>query len=132
MDDAAVQLARIARQLTQSNRPRLLFILPASAGDILLATSLLESLKELYPAHDLYFSCKPEFFSILRGNPFITCAIPYEPVMEQQTLLEGMGEWPGLFDIAIMASVMTQRHINYLNNGHSRIAFNLRRANALA
>jgi hypothetical protein len=47
--------------------------------------------------------------------------------MESQVAMEGTGDWKGIFDISIMVSILTQRHLNYLNNGKGKIAFNLKK-----
>jgi hypothetical protein len=118
-----------------NNNLKILFILPESAGDIFLATSLLRSLKEIYQNKaneldmddcDIYFACKKEYFDILKNNPYIKKTLEYDNIMDIQPFMEGYGKWVGLFDISIMASVMTQRLINYLNNGIGCVAFDLR------
>ena len=63
---------------------------------------------------------------ILINNPYITKVLDYLPIMDNQIIMEGTAQWKGLFDISIMATVLTQRVINYLNNGETRIMFDLR------
>lgn len=106
---------------------KILLILPESAGDIFLSTSLLESLHETYPEADIYYACKPEYMPILVDNPYIYKTITYYPIMENQIAMEGTENWSGIFDISIMLSIFTQRQLNYLNNGKSKIAFNIRK-----
>lgn len=124
------QIDNINFELLQSNNKKLLFIVPESAGDILLSTSLLRSLKEGYDPVDIYFACKSQYKDILKYNPYITKVIEYLPVMESQIHMEGTGNWKGLFDISIMVTILTQRHQNYLNNGIGKIMFNLEYKNA--
>lgn len=109
-----------------SDNTKLLFIVPESAGDIFLSTSLLKSLKHLYDPVDIYFACKPEYADILKNNPYVKKTINYYPIMESQIHMEGTGEWSGLFDISIMATILTQRYLNYLNNGIGKISFRLK------
>jgi len=125
--DTQQQLNEILKLVDNTAKTKVLFILPESAGDIFLSTSLLESLKELYPDSDLYYACKEEYHSILHNNPYIHKIIPYYQIMENQVAMEGTGDWKGIFDISIMASVFTQRYLNYLNNGKGKIAFNLKK-----
>lgn len=120
------QLDYITSHIITSNNSKLLFIVPESAGDIFLSTSLLRSIKELYNPVDIYFACKPEYSDILKYNPYITKTLNYMPVMENQIYMEGSGKWPGLFDVSIMTTILTQRFLNYLNNGNNKIAFDLR------
>ncbi len=121
------QIEIISQEInTDSKNTKLLFIVPESAGDIFLATSLLKSLKDLYDPVDIYFACKDEYKDILKNNPYILKTISYHPIMESQIHMEGTGEWNGLFDISIMATVLTQRYLNYLNNGLGKIMFNVK------
>lgn len=120
-------LNKIIEQVGEvTGAPRILFIVPESAGDIFLSTSLLPSLKEMYPEYDIYFACNPEYKDILKGNEYISKVIDYLPIMESQLMMEGYSEWEGIFDISMMVTLSTQRLLNYLNNGKTRIAFNIR------
>lgn len=121
------QINEIKSLVDETSKLKILFILPESAGDIFLSTSLLESLNELYPDSQIYYACKPQFAEILKDNPYIYKVLPYYQIMENQIAMEGSGEWKGIFDISIMASIFTQRYLNYLNNGKGKIAFNLRK-----
>jgi hypothetical protein len=125
--DTQQQLNIISKLVDNNTKTKILFILPESAGDIFLSTSLLESLKELYPDSDIYYACKEEYHSLLYNNPYIHKTIPYYQIMESQVAMEGTGDWQGVFDISIMASIFTQRFLNYLNNGKGKIAFNLKK-----
>lgn len=126
------QIDLIASQIILSDNKKLLFIVPESAGDIFLCTSLLRSLKEGYNPVDIYFACKPQFRDILKNNEYITKVIDYLPIMESQIHMEGTGTWRGLFDISIMTTILTQRYLNYLNNGIGRIMFDIRYNHASA
>jgi hypothetical protein len=125
LEDPNIQ--HIRSQLDDTGNPRLLFIVPESAGDVFLSTSLLNNLKETYHEYDIYFACKPEFKDILKNNPHIYKILDYHIYMIHQILMEGTGEWPGLFDISIHATCLTQIHTNYLNNSHSRIAIKIKK-----
>jgi hypothetical protein len=124
---AEEQIKAISALIDNNAKTKILFILPESAGDIFLSTSLLESLKELYPDSDIYYACKEAYHSILYKNPYIYKTIPYYQIMDNQIAMEGTGDWRGVFDISIMASIFTQRFLNYLNNGKGKIAFNLKK-----
>lgn len=122
-------ISSLSQQIDYNNNMRILFIVPESAGDIFLSTSLLRSIKELYDPCDIYFACKKAYFQILDDNPYISKTIEYVSIMDVQTLMEGTGDWPGLFDVSIFVTIATQKVSNYLNNGKSKIAFNLLRSN---
>jgi len=118
-------LKNISDQITYNENKRILFIVPQNAGDVFLSTSLLRSLKEIHSPCDIYFSCKKEFFLILDSNPYIHKVIEYNNLMDNQLLMEGFGDWPGLFDVSIFVPIFTQKFSNWINNGKSKIAFNL-------
>lgn len=130
MNDIQQQIQTVSSFLNLNDKKKLLLVVPESAGDIFLSTSLLPSLNKNYNDYEIYFACRPQFKSILKNNPYITKVIEYVPVMENQIVMEGTGNWKGLFDISIMATVLTQRYINYLNNGKTKIMFDLRSDNA--
>jgi len=116
----------IASQLNKNNKKKILFIVPESAGDIFLSTSLLPSMHKNYSGYEIYFACKEEYQDILFGNPYITKVLNYKPIMENQIVMEGTASWKGLFNISIMTTILTQRMINYLNNGETKIMFELK------
>ena len=120
------QLQSIIQQTQDDVGKKLLFIVPESAGDIFLATSLLKSMNEQYPEFNIYFACKSRYKDLLINNTYIHKILDYLPVMDIAPYMEGMGDWKGLFDISIMGTIMTQKHINYWHNGLSNIAFELK------
>jgi hypothetical protein len=126
MTDYDNQIKNILAQINENDSKKLLLVVPESAGDIFLATSLLEDLKQSYKEFEIYFACKPQFKDILLNNPYITTVIDYLPVMDNQIVMEGTGNWKGIFDISIMLTIFTQRYLNYINNGLTRISLNLR------
>lgn len=121
------EIHEISSLVDTKDKTNILLILPESAGDIFLSTSLLESIRDLYPESYIYYACKKQYLPILKDNPFIYKSIEYYPIMENQIIMEGTQNWPGIFDISIMLSVFTQRYLNYLNNGKTKIAFNIRK-----
>ncbi len=100
---------------------RILYVMPESAGDVFMSTALFASIKELYPNHTLYVATKPEFFDILGLNPNIDCLLPFLPEMDNQIIMEGQGKEKGYFEIAFLPHVGTQRHLDYLHNGKTRL-----------
>ena len=120
------QISALQSFIDYNDNNRLLFCVPESAGDIFLSTSLLPSLKDNYPNFDIYFACKSQYKDILKDNPYVYKVIDYLQVMENALLMEGVGEWNGLFDMSLMPTVLTQRYINYHHNGIDVNRFNLR------
>ena len=112
--------------LLDKNEKRILITMPESAGDVFMISALFESVKNVYPDHDLYIATKPEYFSILQGNPFVHKILQYIPQMDQLLWLEGAGEHKGFFEIAFLAHIGTQRILNYLHNAKDKIQFNIK------
>lgn len=108
---------------------RLLLVMPESAGDVFMATSLLPSIKKMYPEYNIYFATKQEYFSILNGNEYIYKTIPYIQQMDNLMWLEGAGDHKGFFEIAFLPHIGTQRVLNYLHNGKDKIEFNIKNFN---
>ena len=104
---------------------KILFCVPESAGDIFLATSLLESLKDSYPDFYIYFACKSEYKDILKNNPYIHKTIQYRQVMDHFHLMEGYSDYSGIFDISYTVTILTQKFQNFHHNGIDKIALNL-------
>jgi hypothetical protein len=100
---------------------RILMVIPESAGDIYMATSLFPSIKRLYPDYNFYFSCKSQFKDILAGNPYVHKFLPYDIRMENLHFLEGEGAHEGWFEIAFLPFVTTQRQFTYHHNDSKEI-----------
>jgi glycosyltransferase involved in cell wall biosynthesis len=109
---------------------RILFVMPESAGDVFLSTSLLPSIKKLYPDFNIYFATKPEYLNILEGNPLIHKAIVFSPFMENLLTMEGHGAYEGYFNLAYLPHFGTQKLFDYQHNGADLIELNLYSENA--
>ena len=105
---------------------RILYVMPESIGDIYMSTALFENIKKQYPEHNLYVAVKPEYFDILQGNPFIHKVLQYIPQMDQILWLEGAGDHEGYFDLAFLPFAGTQRFLDYIHNGKTKIQFNIK------
>ncbi len=117
----------ISSQVQNNNKRKILLVVPGSAGDILLCTSMFSSLRELYSDFDIYFSCEPQFRDILKNNPHLTGIIDFHPIMKSCPMMEGYGEWSGIFDICFLVTVDTQYINNYIHNDLTNIGLNLRK-----
>jgi glycosyltransferase involved in cell wall biosynthesis len=111
---------------------RILFVMPESAGDVFLSTSLLPSIKKLYPNFNIYFATKPEYLSILDGNPLIHKTIVFSPFMENLLTMEGHGAYEGYFNLAFLPHLGTQKLFDYQHNGRDLIELNLYSENAFS
>ena len=100
---------------------RMAYVMPESAVDVFLSTSLLKSLKSKYPEYNLYFVTKPNYYHILDGNEYIHKVIPYNPLFDNTTHLEGVASHEGFFEIAFTPYLTTQRANNYVHNDKDKI-----------
>jgi glycosyltransferase involved in cell wall biosynthesis len=105
---------------------RILYVMPESIGDIYMSTALFENIKKQYPEYNLYVAVKPQYFEMLQGNPYIHKTIEYIPQMDQLLWLEGAGDHKGFFEIAFLPHAGTQRFLDYIHNGKTRIQFNIK------
>lgn len=104
---------------------RLAVVLPESAGDVFMATSLLPNIAKLYKGYNIYFITKPAFFDILKGNEYIHKVIPFTNECNNQMFLTGAGAHKGFFEVALLLHANTQLVLNYLNNGQFKTQFNI-------
>lgn len=109
---------------------RILFVMPESAGDVFLSTSLLPSIKKLYPNYNIYFATKQEYFDILDGNQFIHKRLAFTPFMENLLTMEGHSAYDGYFNIAFLPHFGTQKLFDYQHNGMDKIELDLFSKNA--
>jgi len=100
---------------------RILFVMPESAGDVFISTSLLPSIKNLYPNYNIYFATKPEFIPILEGNQLIHKILVFNSFMENLLTMEGHGSNEGYFQVAFLPHLGTQKIFDYQHNGCDKI-----------
>ena len=111
--------------LRPNDKGRVLVVMPESAGDLFLLSSVFPSIKRRYPDYTLYVATKKEFKSILDGNPYVDEWLEYNPIMDNSIWLEGRGKEKGYFNIAYLPHIATQRFLSYLHNGEDKIDFSL-------
>ena len=104
---------------------RILFVIPESIGDVFLCTSLFKSININYNWCNLYVATKEQYFSVLKGNPYIHKVIPYLPQMEQLQWGEGQNQSEGFFEIMFLPFVGVQRQHNYHHNCKTVIPYNI-------
>jgi glycosyltransferase involved in cell wall biosynthesis len=109
--------------LEKNNKKRLLYVMPQSLGDCFLSTAIFPSLREMYNEEewDFYVASNPEFRNIFDGNKNITKWIPYAREMDNQLIMEGIGDHGGWFDICFNPYFSTQRLIDYVHNGKNKL-----------
>ena len=108
------------------NRKKLAIVIPDSEVDVLLINSLLKNIKSQYKKHKLYVFTKPQFYTYIDDNPAIDKLLPYNPIIENTLLMEGVSDHQGYFDIVFYPHITTQKNICYLHNGSNKHQFSLR------
>ena len=76
------------KYLNKERPKRILFILPESEREIYLSTSLLDSVKKLYPDHDIYYATGEPYFQMLASNPNIYRVIPFSKELSKVKSLQ--------------------------------------------
>lgn len=109
--------------LAENGKPRYLFVIKESIGDIFCCTALFKSIKEQYPEHDLYVGCDMQYADLLNLNPYVFKVIPWNPQMDNELIMTGFGDHKGYFDVYCNAAIGTQKVLNYLTN--NRLAVKL-------
>lgn len=104
---------------------RIAVVLPQAQKDVFSLTSILPSIKKLYPDHNIYFITSPDCFDVLDGNPYIHKTIPYSDQIDNAFILEGRGDHEGYFDIAYFPNLATQRFVSYTHNCKDKTDFKL-------
>lgn len=106
---------------------KLALVLPETIGDVVIATSLLKSARELYEGWRIYFVTQPKYFEILEPlvPNYIDKLVEHRQEYENQLFMEGQNDHKGFVTVCKYLHFPTQRQLNYLNNGEDKIAFKL-------
>jgi len=102
---------------------RIAYIQPESNEEIIIASSLLFSIKKLYPEYQIYFFTKPEYVDLINSHPCVHQVLHYHPRMDDPLHFEGKGDKSKLFDI-VYAPYLSVRN-NFYRNSEDKIDFNI-------
>ena len=105
---------------------RILYVMPASATDLFLSTSLFKSIKEQYPDYNLYVATSPHLSGMLAANDYVYKTIPYASQMDDLLWCEGFNDHEGYFEVAFLPHFSTRKNLDYLHNGKDKIALELK------
>ena len=104
---------------------RIAVVLPGMHKDIFLMTSLLPSIKKLYPDYNIYFIANQVHHEILDGNQYVHKTLTHTDQLDNMFTLEGRGDHKGYFEIAYFPNTATQKFISYVHNCKDKTDFNL-------
>lgn len=99
--------------LDPTDEKRLLVVMPESAGDVVIVSSLIPRLAKLYPEFRIYFATKPQFKELIEHLPEIHRVLDYLPIMDDIFAMTGRSEHRGYFDYCFLPHGSTQRFMNY-------------------
>jgi glycosyltransferase involved in cell wall biosynthesis len=105
---------------------RIAVVMGESGGDVLMINSMIENLNSLYPEKKIFVFTRHDFFDFINDNPFVYKLLPYTNQIDNLLALEGQGAHKGLFNIAFLPYIGTQRILNYMHNGQDKTQFELR------
>ncbi len=118
------QQVDFASLLDNTGKPKVLFVIKESAGDVAMCTSLFRSIHQQHPGCDLYVATDPQYAELLAGNELVHKVLLYQPFMENELMCIGQGVNKGFFDAYYHPGILTQRQLGYL--GRPEPAFEVR------
>lgn len=86
--EALADYQEFKKELGELEGKNLLFIFPQHAGDVLLTTATIQSLKKKYPTHNIYYATNNHYFSLIENHPDIHKLINFREFMMNVGLLE--------------------------------------------
>ena len=104
---------------------RIAYVIPEHSEDVLMSTSVLRGLKNLYKDWDIYFFTKPEYFHLIDECPFVHKYCEFEEEMDDCFYFEGRADHEGFFDVAFLPFLETKRVLNYTHNGKDKLELEL-------
>ena len=106
---------------------KIAFIQPDGVEEIIIATSLISSIKKLYPNYDIYFFTKNEHFDLINSHPDVKKVLNYFNKMDDPLFFEGKGANNKYFDI-VFAPYLSINN-NYFRNAEDIIQYNIYESN---
>ena len=93
---------------------KIAYIQPEGNEEILIATSIISSLKKLYPDHKIFFFTKSEYFDLINSHPDVYKVLNYSNKFDDPLYFEGKGNLNSYFDM-VFAPYLSIRN-NYFRN----------------
>lgn len=106
---------------------KIAFIQPNGVEEIIIATSLVTSIKKVYPNYDIYFFTRNEYFDLINSHPDVKKVLNYFNKMDDPLFFEGKGANNKYFDI-VFAPYLSINN-NYFRNAEDIIQYNIYESN---
>jgi glycosyltransferase involved in cell wall biosynthesis len=110
---------------SEDENKRIAVLIPQSETDVFLINSLIKNLKKQYPEYNIYIFTSPKYFEYIEDNPYVYKCLPYSESLDNFTILEGIGENKGFFEMAFYPCITTQKNVSYIHNGKNKNQFSL-------
>ena len=106
---------------------KIAFVQPNGVEEIIIATSLVTSIKKSYPDYDIYFFTRNEYFDLINSHPDVKKVLNYFNKMDDPLFFEGKGSNNKYFDI-VFAPYLSINN-NYFRNTEDIIQYNIYESN---
>lgn len=106
-----------------SDEKRIAFIQPQAEEEVLIASSLLASIKKQYPEHKIYFFTNSKYFDLINSHPMVERVCYYSNKMNDPLFFEGKGNKKKYFDIVF--SPFLSINNNYTRNSQDLIEYDI-------
>jgi hypothetical protein len=106
---------------------KIAFIQPDGAEEIIIATSLISSIKKVYPNYDIYFFTKNEYFDLINSHPDVKKVLNYFNKMDDPLFFEGKGSNNKYFDIVFAPHLSINN--NYFRNSQDILQYKVYESN---
>ena len=104
---------------------RIAYVMPEHEEDVFMSLSVVKSLKQLYPDHDIYFFTAKNHFPLIDESSDIYKVCEFYNEMDDCFYFEGKADEEGLFDMAFLPWLETKRALNYTRHGRDKLQFDL-------
>ncbi len=127
-ENAKIEEEELINELKNNpNQKRIAFVQPESNEEIIISTSLLPSIKKLYPDYQIYFFTKSEYFDLINSHPDVYKTLQYNSKMDDPLYFEGKADQTKSFDI-VFAPYLSIRN-NFMRNCEDKIQYNIYESN---
>jgi len=105
------------------NKNRIAYIEPSGEKEVIIASSILPSIKKTYPNHKIYFFTTPEYTSLIDSHSCVEKVFSYSPQCDDILDLEGFCDKEGFFDMVFSPHLSIKN--NYFRNNKDKVAYNV-------
>lgn len=106
---------------------KIAYIQPTGPEEVIISTSLISSIKKLYPDYEIYYFTKSEYFDLINSHPDITKVLHYFNKMDDPLFFEGKAVNTKYFDM-VFAPYLSINN-NYYRNAQDSLQFNIYESN---